>query len=164
MRLTRRGWNNVIIIAVVCFIAVVQLPELVKQRFSGEPSEASAQQVSGTTALLPEASTIAQLHLPYTSIDQKETGWLASPRIAVPADQLVARWQTLSGTAVSEEMVGKLKPTLPPPSSVEIWLSSQEEPVRVTVYQQPQFWLMQNWQGNWLAVSVEEAYLFPPVL
>lgn len=161
MRLSRRGWNNVMIIAVVCFIAVVQLPELVKQRLGGE---APAHVESGMMALLPEASTIDQLHLPYTSIGQQDTGWLASPRVAVPADQLIARWQVLSGTAVSEEMVGKLRPTLPPPSSVEIWLSSQEEPIRVTVYQQPQFWLMQNWQGEWLAVSVEEAYLFPPVL
>ena len=163
MRLSRRGWNNVIIIAVICFIAVVQLPELVKQRFSGE-EEVQVQAQAGMTALLPAQSAIKQLHLPLTSLNLEDNSWRAQPRVTLPADQLVDHWQFLAGTAVSDEMVGKLKPTLPPPSSVEIWLANEEEPIRVTVYQQPQFWLMNNWQGEWLAVSVEEAYLFPPVL
>ena len=163
MRLSRRGWNNVIIIAVICFIAVVQLPELVKQRFSGE-EDVQVQAQAGMTALLPAQSAIEQLHLPLTSLNLEDNSWRAQPRVTLPADQLVDHWQFLAGTAVSDEMVGKLKPTLPPPSSVEIWLANEEEPIRVTVYQQPQFWLMNNWQGEWLAVSVEEAYLFPPVL
>ena len=161
MRLSRRGWNNVIIIAVICFIAVVQLPEIVKQRFGNESLPPA---VSDMATLLPAESMIEQLHLPQTSLNRQDTGWLASPEVALPAEQLVGHWQALSGTAVSNEMVDKLKPTLPPPNSVEVWLVGQEEPVRVTVYQQPQFWLLQNWQGEWLAVSVEEAYLFPPVL
>ncbi|MBC7001874.1 hypothetical protein BIZ37_04845 [Photobacterium sp. BZF1] len=161
MRLSRRGWNNVIIIAVICFIAVVQLPELVKQRF-GHEGETQAQ--SDMTALLPTQAEIDQLHLPLTSVNREDGSWLAHPRVALPAEQLISHWQSLAGTAVSDEMVGKLKPTLPPPSSVEIWLAGREEPVRVTVYQQPQFWLLKNWQGEWLAISVEEAYLFPPVL
>ncbi|KHT65292.1 hypothetical protein RJ45_01960 [Photobacterium gaetbulicola] len=161
MRLSRRGWNNVIIIAVVCFIAVVQLPDLVKQRLGHEHSPQTPAEM---TMLLPSDSTIEQLHLPHTSVHQQALGWLASPRVALPADLLIGHWQALGGTAVSDEMVGKLKPTLPPPSSVEIWLAGREEPIRVTVYQQPQFWLLQNWQGEWLAVSVEETYLFPPVL
>ncbi|MGR5064573.1 hypothetical protein [Photobacterium sp. DNB22_13_2] len=161
MRLSRRGWNNVMIIAVICFIAVVQLPEIVKQRFGQESSSLESSEMA---MLLPFESTIEQLHLPHTSLKREEAGWFARPRVALPADQLISHWQALVGTAISNEMVGKLKPNLPPPSSVEIWLAGQEEPVRVTVYQQPQFWLLQNWQGEWLAVSVEEAYLFPPVL
>ncbi|PSW11820.1 hypothetical protein C9J01_14960 [Photobacterium rosenbergii] len=161
MRLSRRGWNNVIIIAVICFIAVVQLPELVKHRF-GHEGETQVQ--PDMTALLPTQAEIDQLHLPLTSVNREDGSWQASPRVALPADQLISHWQSLAGTAVSNEMVGKLKPTLPPPSSVEIWLAGWEEPVRVTVYQQPQFWLLKNWQGEWLAISVEEAYLFPPVL
>ncbi|PSU32970.1 hypothetical protein [Photobacterium lutimaris] len=161
MRLSRRGWNNVMIIAVICFIAVVQLPEIVKQRFGHQDS---SPELSAEATLLPFESTIEQLHLPHTSLNREDTGWLARPRVGLPAEQLISHWQLLSGTAVSHEVVGKLKPTLPLPISVEIWLVDQEEPVRVTVYQQPQFWLLQNWQGEWLAVSVEEAYLFPPVL
>ena len=161
MRLSRRGWNNVIIIAVICFIAVVQLPELVKRQF-GQDRETQAQ--SEMTALLPTQAEIDQLHLPLTSLNRENGSWLARPRVALPADQLIDHWQSLAGTPVSDEMVGKLKPTLPPPNSVEIWLAGREEPVRVTVYQQPQFWLLQNWQGEWLAISVDEAYLFPPVL
>ncbi|MGR5140707.1 hypothetical protein ACQKPX_03415 [Photobacterium sp. DNB23_23_1] len=161
MRLSRRGWNNVMIIAVICFIAVVQLPELVKQRFG---QEGLAREGSGMAMLLPFESTIEQLHLPQTSLQREGGEWVARPRVALPAAQLISHWQALTGTAISNEVVGKLKSTLPPPSSVEIWLAGQEEPVRVTVYQQPQYWLLQNWQGEWLAVSVEAAYLFPPVL
>ena len=109
MRLSRRGWNNVIIIAVICFIAVVQLPELVKQRF-GHEGETQAQ--PDMTALLPTQAEIDQLHLPLTSVNREDGSWLAHPRVALPADQLISHWQSLAGTAVSDEMVGKLKPTV----------------------------------------------------
>jgi hypothetical protein len=44
--------------------------------------------------------------------------------------------------------------------SVEVWFEKEEEPQRITVYQAPNFWMMQNWQGEWIAVSAEKSYLF----
>lgn len=74
MRLSRRGWNNVIIIAVICFIAVVQLPELVKQRF-GHEGETQAQ--PDMTALLrPKLKSISCICPSLASIVRMAVGWL----------------------------------------------------------------------------------------
>ncbi len=74
--------------------------------------------------------------------------------------QLIERWFTLEGTLLNDDSVKALKEKLPAPSSVEVWLEDQEEPQRITIYQAPSFWMMQNWQGEWIAVSAEEGYLF----
>lgn len=159
MRLSRRGWNNVIIIGVVCFIAVIRLPELLQQRFATNQPEPMV--ASGLTRLLPEDTPMTRLSLPQVALRQSELGWLAEPPVSLPAATLAAHWQRLEGTPVNRDMMAQLQPTLQAPRTAEIWLASHEEPVRVTIYQLPQFWLLQNWQGEWLAVSVDEAYLFP---
>lgn len=161
MRLSRRGWNNVIIIGVVCFIAVIQLPELVKSRFASQ--DAPVASGSALTRLLPEGAKPVRMVLPDTALSHQTLGWQAVPATSLPAHTLVAHWQTLAGTPVDDAMMAQLKPQLTTPRTVEIWLAAHEEPIRVTVYALPQFWLLSNWQGDWLALSVDEAYLFPPV-
>ncbi|MGF1724505.1 hypothetical protein [Photobacterium nomapromontoriensis] len=160
MRLSRRGWNNVIIIGVVCFIAVIQLPELVKNRFASQDAPAASD--AALTRLLPEGAKPVRMVLPEAELSRQSLGWQAVPALSVPAHTLIGHWQTLAGTPVSHDMMTKLKPQLTTPRTVEIWLADHEEPVRVTVYALPQFWLLNNWQGDWFALSVDEAYLFPP--
>ena len=159
-KLSRRGWNNVIIVAVVLFIAVIQIPELIKARHGPAPSPASP----GMQALLPEQAVISRLVLPRHELELQGGEWIATPGMAADPQAIVKHWQSISGTAVDEPMMVKLKPQLGGPRTVEVWLESAQEPVRVTVYQLPQFWLLRSWQGTWLAVSVEESYLFPAAL
>lgn len=156
VRLSRRGWNNVIIIAVVVLIAVIQFPELLRQRQTQEAGSDAA-----VASLLPASAEVTRLVLPTHALSQAATGeWESEPPMA-DARQLVAHWQALSGTRVDEAVMTQLKPQLGKPRTVEIWLASVQEPVRVTCYQLPQFWLLRSWQGHWLAVTADEAYLFP---
>ncbi|UTV27893.1 hypothetical protein [Photobacterium atrarenae] len=156
VRLSRRGWNNVIIIAVVVFIAVIQFPELLRNRQMQESATDPA-----VTSLLPATAVVTRLVLPAHELSQAKAGeWQSHPPVA-GAQQLITHWQTLSGTRVDEAVMAQLKPQLSAPRTAEIWLASVQEPVRVTYYQLPQFWLLRNWQGHWLAVTVDEAYLFP---
>jgi len=157
MKLSRRGWNNVIIVAVVIFIAMIQLPDLIKARLA--PSSSSSPSV--LQSLLPESAIISRLVLPDHVLTPQDGEWTSEPEVSTSPQKIVEHWQTISGTFVDDEMMAKLKPQLNDPRTVEVWLQSAEEPVRVTVYQQPQFWLLSSWQGVWLAISVEESYLFP---
>ncbi|MEJ2764478.1 hypothetical protein VV869_11035 [Photobacterium sp. MCCC 1A19761] len=157
VRLSRRGWNNVIIIGVILFIAVIQFPDLLRNR-------QAANEAAGTPALallLPESAEINRLVLPAHELLREESGaWRSQPPLP-DAAQVVAHWQALAGTPVEDALMAQLKPQLTAPRTAEIWLASAQEPIRVTCYQLPQFWLLRNWQGQWLAVTVDEAYLFP---
>lgn len=157
MKLSRRGWNNVIIVAVVIFIAMIQLPDLIKARL--DPMSSS--QSPALQSLLPEQVTISRLVLPDHVLISQDDQWIAESGIKESPQAIVEHWQSIAGTLVDDEMMAQLKPQLGVPRTVEIWLQSAEEPVRVTVYQLPQFWLLRSWQGVWLAISVEESYLFP---
>ena len=148
-RPSRRKYNNMLIIFVLLFIGVLQAPQLIKT-YLLEP-EQQVETVTGVQPLFEGANAIQKMH--FADYD------LASD--APEADsQLIERWFTLEGTVLNEESVKVLKTKLPALSTVEVWLENQEEPQRVTIYQAPNFWMMQNWQGEWIAVSAEEEYLF----
>ncbi|MGR5128431.1 hypothetical protein [Photobacterium swingsii] len=155
MKLSRRGWNNVIIFAVIIFIAVIQLPTLIKQKYG------TASPPVTLSTLLPAHAVIDQLILPEQHYIRQGDDWHITGGEQTAHVDVVSHWATLAGTPVDEAMMTKLQPQLTQPRTVEIWLQAYEEPVRVTVYQLPQFWLLKNWQAQWLAVSVEPTYLFP---
>ncbi|MGF1680918.1 hypothetical protein [Photobacterium minamisatsumaniensis] len=161
MRLSRRGWNNVIIIGVVCFIAIIQLPELLKARISGSEPSVDTVYDANLTRLLPIDVEVVKLQLPTVTLERQLSGWVAEPAIGVDIPELVSHWRTLAGTPVTAEMMEQLAPQLILPLKIDVWLEQQSEPAQVTIYQLPKFWLLQNWQGEWLAVSVDKAYLFP---
>ncbi len=158
MRLSRRGWNNVMIIGALLFMAIVQLPELIKER----NRQASVETPAGLERLLPELLEIEKVVYPQRVIERLETGqWEVDSPLPYSADVLVDRWQNLLGTRIDDDTRQLLRPQLVNPLTVEVWFEGIEEPVRLTIYEMPQFWLMQNWQAQWIAVSVEKSYLFP---
>lgn len=157
IKLSRRGWNNVIIIAVVLFIAVIQFPDLIRARFEPDGVAPSPAMQS----LLPEQAAVSRLVLPQNVLTLQGSQWVAEPQIEGAPQKIVEHWQAITGTVVDEVMIAQLKPQLSAPRTVEVWLQSAEEPIRVTVYQLPQFWLLRSWQGVWLAITVDESYLFP---
>ena len=146
---SRRKYNNMLIIFVLLFIGVLQAPQLIKT-YLLEP-EQQIETVTSVQPLFEGINTIQKMH--FADYD------LTSDTSEVDS-QLIERWFTLEGTVLNEESVKALKTKLPAPSTVEVWLDNQEEPQRVTIYQAPNFWMMQNWQGEWIAVSAEEGYLF----
>ena len=146
---SRRKYNNILMIAVLVFIGVLQAPQLIKT-YLLEP-EQQVDTVTGVQPLFEGSNTIQKMH--FADYD-------LAPDTSETDSQLIERWFTLQGTVLNEESVKVLKTKLPAPSTVEAWLEKQEEPQRITIYQAPNFWMMQNWQGEWIAVSGEEGYLF----
>ncbi|WP_249199152.1 hypothetical protein [Photobacterium sp. GJ3] len=104
---------------------------------------------------------MTRLALPNVAFTQSAGQWQAEPVMNGDPAVLVSHWAELAGTQVDSGTFNQLSEQLTAPRSVEVWLADHEEPYRLTVYQLPQFWLLQNWQGDWLAVTVAPDYLFP---
>lgn len=154
--LSQRGWNSMLMIAAAGGIVLFQLPEYIKQQRL-ENSEIKQIHVS----LLSPRAELERLITPMFILSSNQGEWQSDIALDVGANQLIQRWKRLAGTPVSKEMLSTLQPTLSIPYTLEVWLKDREEPYRLTYYEMPDYWLMQNWQGDWFAVSVTEDYLFP---
>ncbi|EKF9146677.1 hypothetical protein VCSRO12_2835 [Vibrio cholerae] len=153
----RRRWNNILILSVIAFIAVINLPTVIKSYLLPDPE-------SQFPSLLRADATLQALHFPEFSLEKSREEWQSEPELSVDGQELVQRWHALTGTEVDEATYRALQPTLPNAQTIEVWYADREEPQRITFYQTPQFWLLKNWQDRWIAVSVETSYLFPAPL
>ena len=160
MRLTRRGWNNVIIIGVLAFIAVIQLPGLIRARLTTPVASVPSPAV---IPLFAQDRMIQRLLLPKMAFQHLVAGWESNPSITLDIATVVARWQALVGTEVSEQQLVSLKSQFKTPRTVEAWLVGYSQPQRITAYQLPHFGLFNNGAGQWLAVTVDADFLFPPL-
>lgn len=165
MRYRGRRWNNILILSVIAFIGVLNLPTIIKT-YLLEP-EAEITSESGFPYLLNPSDQITAMHFSQWSIVLNEDGWEYQEQgrpleLTEPSAQTLSqRWQQLVGTEVDSKTYQSLSASLSSPQTIEVWYQNQEEPQRITYYQLPDFWLLQNWQGKWLAVSVESEYLMP---
>ncbi|EGQ8650045.1 hypothetical protein GNS53_12540 [Vibrio cholerae] len=153
----RRRWNNILILSVIAFIAVINLPTVIKSYLLPDPA-------SQFPSLLRTDATLQALHFPAFSLEKSREEWQSKPELSVDGQELVQRWHALTGTEVDEVTYRALQPTLPNAQTIEVWYADREEPQRITFYQTPQFWLLKNWQDRWIAVSAEASYLFPAPL
>ncbi|EKO3438013.1 hypothetical protein F2K80_003174 [Vibrio fluvialis] len=150
----RRRWNNILILAVIVFIGVLNLPVFIKS-YLIEP------EVSSYPTLLNPHAKLQAMHFARLSLELNQGRWRATPPTEVAPEELVKRWQELVGTEVDDETYLSLQPNLRSPQTIEVWYSDQEEPQRITYYRTPQFWLFKNWQDKWIAISVDNGYLLP---
>ncbi|MBY8176819.1 hypothetical protein KW520_15480 [Vibrio fluvialis] len=150
----RRRWNNILILAVIVFIGVLNLPAFIKS-YLIEP------EVSSYPTLLNPHAKLQAMHFARLSLELNQGRWRATPPTGVAPEELVKRWQELVGTEVDDETYLSLQPNLRSPQTIEVWYSDQEEPQRITYYRTPQFWLFKNWQDKWIAISVDNGYLLP---
>ncbi len=154
MRLSRRGWNNVLMVGVILFMIILNLPTIIKENFL-------SQDETQYPALFEPGYTVQKMHFARWSLTHNEQGWQSDRTLSVSPLEAMQHWKSLNGTPVDENTFKQLKPQLTTPSTLEVWYVDKEEPQRITFYQMPRFWLMQNWQQQWIAVSVEREYLFP---
>ncbi|MBY7858757.1 hypothetical protein KW419_10905 [Vibrio fluvialis] len=150
----RRRWNNILILAVIVFIGVLNLPAFIKS-YLIEP------EVSSYPTLFNPHAKLQAMHFARLSLELNQGRWRATPPTEVAPEELVKRWQELVGTEVDDETYLSLQPNLRSPQTIEVWYSDQEEPQRITYYRTPQFWLFKNWQDKWIAISVDNGYLLP---
>ena len=165
MRYRGRRWNNILMLSVIAFIGVLNLPTIIKTYLLEPESEVIAE--SGFPYLLNPTDQLTAMHFSDWSLLLTDNGWEyqsqgKAQELSEPSEQeLSQRWQHLVGTEVDAKTYQSLSSSLKSPQTIEVWYQNQEEPQRVTYYQLPDFWLLKNWQGKWLAVSVEAEYLLP---
>ena len=162
MRYRGRRWNNILMFSVIAFIGVLNLPTLIKAYLI----EPEPQVDSPYPYLLNPKAELQALHFAKWSVIQQDNQWVYQfkgtdfPQ-TTNAQELSQRWIDLVGTEVDSQTYTDLTPRLNTPHTIEVWYQDQEEPQRITYYQLPEFWLLKNWNDQWLAVSIEESYLFP---
>jgi hypothetical protein len=156
INLSRRSWNNVLIIGIAFFMLMIAAPTLIKQ-YLLEP----AAQASEGLVLDPSAEPI---EINYAGIQfyQQGDNWRAIPKKwNQDAESVVSRWKAMQGTPVDDETYQKLKPAFEHPMTIEVWYQEVEEPQRITAYPLDQFWLLNTYNGLWVAVSFEGSELLP---
>lgn len=151
-RLTRRQWNNVIIIACILFITALNLPTIIKTLFISDP-------YSDFPYVLNPTAAPYKIELPAMSIRYDNGNWSTESFSTLDSTELAQRWRSLVGTEITAEQYQQLSPNLHSPSTVEVWYVDIDEPQRITTYEFEQFWLLQSWENKWLAVSVDGHYL-----
>lgn len=165
MRYRGRRWNNILMLSVIAFIGVLNLPTIIKTYLLEPEPEVVAE--SGFPYLLNPSDQLTAMHFSKWSLVLTGEGWEYQSQGNVQkwsqpsAQELSQRWQQLVGTEVDAQTYQSLSASLTSPQTIEVWYQNQEEPQRITYYQLPDFWLLNNWQGKWLAVSVETEYLLP---
>ncbi|MEZ9514944.1 hypothetical protein AB4359_08320 [Vibrio splendidus] len=166
MRYRGRRWNNILMLSVIAFIGVLNLPTLIKT-YLIEP-EPELQASSPYPYLLNPTAELQALHFADWSVVLEDDHWVYQFKdTTLPqttnAQELSQRWKELVGTEVDSQTYTDLSSQLNTPHTIEVWYQDREEPQRITYYQLPEFWLLKNWNDQWLAVSIEESYLFPSV-
>ncbi|MDW6091542.1 hypothetical protein SBX64_03095 [Vibrio rhizosphaerae] len=158
MKDRKRRWNNYLILAVILFIVILNLPSMIKDYLL--PHEAPS-----NPSLLNPQLTMTSIRTQPWSLERDAHGdWTSTVSFDISALELVQRWRNLVGTQIDDKTYRSLSGKLNDPGTVEVWYEEQEEPQRITYYRFPQFWLFKNWQEHWIAISVEDRYLFPAVM
>ncbi|GAB1622399.1 hypothetical protein AAOGI_24490 [Agarivorans albus] len=148
MKMSRRGWNNIIIFAVASMILIFKYVEMNEQ---AAPSEQMA-----VGQLLPQGATILRIELPEVVIERVGTQWRSEP----PLERSVAvidawlhiqlePWQDALGGAATSR-------------SIMVYLANSAVPLELTLFSLgEQHWLT-NWQGQLLSVDSDSYHaLFP---
>ncbi len=156
MRYRGRRWNNILIFSVLVFIIVLNLPTIIKTYLLDQPA------TQDYPTLLDRSHPVVAMYSTDWSLNYHDGDWQSTPALTVPPLELVQRWKGLVGTEVPAETFQSLKSTLSKPQTVEVWYDGVEEPQRITCYRSAKFWIFSNWEEKWIAVSVEDSYLFPP--
>ncbi|PSU42755.1 hypothetical protein CTM97_07630 [Photobacterium phosphoreum] len=97
------------------------------------------------------------------TLQHSEAGWQSQPSIVVDIATFIGHWQTLKGTKVTAKQLLAFKKQLLIPYTIEAWFVGYSQPQRISAYQLAHFWLLNNGAGQWLAVTVDSDFLFPPL-
>lgn len=150
----RRRWNNILILGIIAFIVILNAPMWIKTYLLSE-------EVDPYPNLLRSDHQVSAIYYSGWELELKNGEWQANIKLSIPSEELVARWQSLSGTELTEQQFETLKRQLKAPESIEVWYQDLDEPQRITFYRLSDFWLFKNWQDKWIAISVDDSYLLP---
>jgi hypothetical protein len=143
IRLSQKGWNNVMIYTVVILVALfIGLPEYLKQ----SRNEPQAQLISTNQTLLA-------LHFPQHQIERAGPNWRSQPAVLTEQQLtvLLQHWQ--QATLPEQSPLNPINPVLV--TEVSVWLTGKPA--------QQQWLLYQAGEYYWLkAVDTDLWYRLPP--
>lgn len=150
MKMSRRGWNNIIIFAVASMILIFKYVELHKQEAVPEYKQSGL--------LLPQGATILRLELPELVIERVGTEWRSEPPIERPVAVIDAwlhidlnPWQNAIGGAATSD-------------TVVVYLANSAAPIELSLFSLGERHWINNWQGQLLQVDADSYQaLFPEV-
>lgn len=134
-KLSRRGWNNVLIFCCLAFI-------LIFSRVGQDDLDAT------THRLLPEHVHVLSWEGATWRIERVGTTWRSLPELNIPTEQLsdlIHAWQAWH-----------LPPSAPlrgQPQRLTVWVANSDIPVTLNLYQDNGTYALQNWRGDWLALE-----------
>lgn len=137
-KLSRKGWNNVIIVVVLIVITLLHRLEQAQQ-------ENSAQR---PRPLLPENAVVLTWQGPSWQIERIGQGWRSGPDLGFDSARLAARIETWQGWLLppGEAVRGT-------PVTLKIWIAGQSDPVEVGLYQDDGKFAALLPPSTWLSLS-----------
>lgn len=130
MRLSRRGWNNVLIFSVLLIIFVFNFSQ--KLTLSPKVHQRS---------VIPESVTIVEIKTPDYQITRLGRSWQSQPDLGLSKQQLntlVNNWQNLK-LETHDPVNDKISPY-----TIQVYTADQDQPVIVQLYQYGEHYLLQT--------------------
>ena len=147
MRLSKKGFNNLLIFGILLITFIFNFNQRLR-----EP-----QQTDQSTAI-PKAFTILEIRTPDYMLTRVGRNWQRKPSMGISSDklqQVVNNWQTIPLDSLTEQ-------NLPPSDFVlTFFVAEQEEPIMVQLHQQSnnQYILQVN-EKIYLSLPAEKLSLF----
>lgn len=155
MKLTRKGWNNVLIFAVLAMIFIFNFSH--KQTLNNERID------NAKLTLLPKQAMVLTFQGPDYVIERIGHSWRSRPDIGLAPEQLELMMNAWSHHELSKLLLpeGQL-PVSQYSQQYQIWLAGVTEPVTLTLYQLDSGLVINNWQGQLLRLEEEQLHKLLP--
>lgn len=163
MRLSKRGWNNVLIFASAFMILLFNGAHYKLLNRDSEPLDSSV------FSVLPEQSVVLTLDMPGVSVQRYGKSWRSEPDSGLSEtqmQQLVSAWQHLQGSELSQVEMSIYQQELDraPDHVIVVWLAGSDKPIAIQLFQLKDA-LLALWgeQQIWLKLPFDAASsLLPP--
>ena len=159
IKLSKSGWNNVIIIVVMAFILLINVTN--KKAYSPDDARVSTDD-NQAIAIIGENQVILALTIKnVVLIERIGRSWRANPAtiFGQPLDQMMMSWQQSSGEVMAQAPEIDRQFSL----DVELAIAGSTEPLKLNFYATDQQLLLFNQTSKqWLALPIEiYGQLFP---
>ena len=140
-KLSRKGWNNVIIVVVLIVITLLHRLELAQQENSAKRAR----------PLLPEDAVVLTWQGPSWQIERIGQGWRSGPDLGLDSNQLAAHIERWQGWLLppGEAVRGA-------PVTLQVWIAGQNDPQTIALYQNSGQYGAQLPSGLWLSLTAEQ--------
>ncbi|MFC5704814.1 hypothetical protein [Aeromonas eucrenophila] len=140
-KLSRKGWNNLIIVAVLIVITLLHRLEQAQQDNNAQRPR----------SLLPESTVVLTWQGPSWQIERIGQGWRSGPDLGLDSAQLAAHIEAWQGWLLppAEALRGT-------PVTLKIWVAGQSDPIEVGLYQDSGKFAALLPPSTWLELSQQQ--------